>query len=498
MYQTSTTAASPASPAAPTALAFAHTSDNLGPPTARRRPRRLRPPPRGQRPPAPSRRLHPRRLRPRHPPPASPSCPVVTAEIGDTWIHGAGSDPTKVARYRELHPPPPHLALRRPLVAPDDSRTRGSFSRSLLLVAEHTWGLDTKKHLGDWRTYDPRPFAAARDLPHFRHFAASWSEQRAYLDSALDSLSSTAPRRRGPPPPRRAHPRRPNPADWTTVSPATPAFETTHFRLAFDPTHGAITHLEPIPNQTARPWATPDHPLALLRYDTYGPADYDRWLDQYVLPEMRHEPWVLRDQGKPGLDHSTATRQTWTPTLTSIAHRRDGSATRYLLSMTFPTDASTLAGAPHELTLELTFPDAAPELQLTLQWFAKPACRLPEALWLSFVPPIAPGAAWSLHKLGQWLPATDVVPNGNRRLHAVDTGVAYHDDTSRLLIETLDAPLVAVGSPSLLDFRNDLPDPAEGIHINLFNNLWGTNFPQWFGEDARFRFVIHPGGSPPS
>lgn len=27
------------------------------------------------------------------------------------------------------------------------------------------------------------------------------------------------------------------------------------------------------------------------------------------------------------------------------------------------------------------------------------------------------------------------------------------------------------------------------MHINLRNNVWGTNFPMWYGEDARFRFV---------
>jgi hypothetical protein len=28
------------------------------------------------------------------------------------------------------------------------------------------------------------------------------------------------------------------------------------------------------------------------------------------------------------------------------------------------------------------------------------------------------------------------------------------------------------------------------MHFLLFNNLWGTNFPMWSGEDARFRFVL--------
>ena len=31
-----------------------------------------------------------------------PRLPVVNAEIADTWIHGVGSDPWKVARFREL------------------------------------------------------------------------------------------------------------------------------------------------------------------------------------------------------------------------------------------------------------------------------------------------------------------------------------------------------------------------------------------------------------
>ena len=37
--------------------------------------------------------------------------PIVTQEIGDTWIYGAPSDPLKVARYREV------LRLRRSWIA---------------------------------------------------------------------------------------------------------------------------------------------------------------------------------------------------------------------------------------------------------------------------------------------------------------------------------------------------------------------------------------------
>jgi hypothetical protein len=26
------------------------------------------------------------------------------------------------------------------------------------------------------------------------------------------------------------------------------------------------------------------------------------------------------------------------------------------------------------------------------------------------------------------------------------------------------------------------------MHFNLYNNVWGTNFPMWYEDDARFRF----------
>jgi hypothetical protein len=61
---------------------------------------------------------------------------------------------------------------------------------------------------------------------------------------------------------------------------------------------------------------------------------------------------------------------------------------------------------------------------------------------------------------------------------------------SRLRISSLDAPLVAPGKPSLLDFNNELPQMTDGMHFNLLNNIWGTNFPMWFEEDCRFRFEL--------
>ena len=33
-------------------------------------------------------------------------------------------------------------------------------------------------------------------------------------------------------------------------------------------------------------------------------------------------------------------------------------------------------------------------------------------------------------------------------------------------------------------------DLAGGWHVCLYDNLWGTNFPMWYEDDAKFRFSL--------
>ena len=131
---------------------------------------------------------------------------------------------------------------------------------------------------------------------------------------------------------------------------------------------------------------------------------------------------------------------------------------------------------------------------LDLQWFDKPACRLPEAYWMSFVPCSKPSGAWLFDKLGEPVSPTDVVLRGGRWLHAVGDGAYYEDSLGSFRLTTLDAALIAPGKPSLLDFDMDhAPDLSGGVHVNLYNNIYGTNFPMWFQGSSRFRFRIDIG-----
>ena len=75
-------------------------------------------------------------------------------------------------------------------------------------------------------------------------------------------------------------------------------------------------------------------------------------------------------------------------------------------------------------------------------------------------------------------------------MHALQKGLRYHGPEGVLNIETIDAPVVALGEKMPVYFTRNQPDLSKGVHFSLFNNGWGTNYIQWFGEDMRFRFRI--------
>lgn len=410
--------------------------------------------------------------------------PVVTTEIGDTWIHGVGSDPRKVARFRALTRLRSEWA-ERTLDAREEAALE-AFTRHLLLVPEHTWGMDVKIHLADEENYSRARFEAAGQQPNFRKMAASWDEQRGYIAQALAALGDS-------PLATEAHrtlqaivPRQPATEAYERVIDPSRTFDTGHFEMAFHPESGAVRTLRQ--KTGGDQWATGKHLLGRLRYQTFSHEDYERFLDQYLT--IRPE-WALADYSKPGLESARCERRWWDPSLRALFHCRDDTGDHFLVELAFPDVCYREHGAPGSVYIAVAAPAREPTLHFDVQWFEKPANRQPEAFWFSFSPVAPDVEAWTLEKLGRRVSPLDVVHGGGRMLHAVGSGVFYDDGERRLSIETPDAPLVAPGEPSLLNFNSRQPPLEKGMHFNLFNNVWGTNFPQWDGEDARFRFVLH-------
>ncbi|MGD0892743.1 MAG: DUF5054 domain-containing protein [Terracidiphilus sp.] len=418
----------------------------------------------------------------------SASLPVVTQEIGDTWIHGVGSDPLKVGRYRELS------RLRERWISQGHFKAGDSTDvqllRHVLLEVEHTWGTDTKTWL-DFDHYLPNDLAAMLDTPHYKVVAFSWLEKRQDLFSGVEALPPTLRTEAKAAIDAIDH-RKLNPivSNLEITRDLTQDIETMHFVLKLDPKTGAIHRLHD--KRSSREWASPDHPLALFSYQTYSEPDYNVFMKDYlIIPDA----WARQDFGKPNIGKYGAVGRIWEPKLTHFEYAEDAAAHRLIAHLQIADPASLSSGIaafPARIATEFILPKADPIVEINLYWESKPATRLPEAIWFTFNP-VAPNAkGWTLHKAGQEISPFDVVDSGNRHMHAVSDGVSYKDGSGSLSLLTLDAPLVALGHRSALEFSRQQPDLAGGMHFNLFNNTWGTNYIMWYGEDAAFRFILRP------
>ena len=393
--------------------------------------------------------------------------PVVTQEIGDTWIHGAGCDPLKISRYRAV------LRACGRLSAADAA----DVYRELLPVPEHTWGLDEKStlgtgegHTGEHNFFTREAFNEARQSAKFRRMESSWAEQRKYVRNAIDCLrekdSVMAETLLA------ATTCTPVPVRGCTEGRVNEAMPIGDYLVTVNE-QGAICHL----TRNGKVLADAEHLWGAALYQAFGKADFERYYKEYVTMDC---DWIFEDVGKIGCDSAIAAHLDAKPVVTGLWYDTDD----LVCELRFEGAAAELYGAPAKLVLSWRF--LADEIHLDARWHGKPACRVGEALWLG-IQPMADVEA--VRKLSEWIDPVDGAPKGNRRLHAVasEGGVRFQDGCT---IETFDTALANIGTPCLLTLPTDAPRCNEGVFFNLHNNVWGTNFVMWYDEDARFRFTI--------
>ena len=378
--------------------------------------------------------------------------PLVTDEIGDSWIHGVGTDPKKVSGFR---------ALERFAEALTDENEKETLYRGILMVPEHTWGMDSKKGLADYTHYGRQEFAAVRNEPNFRKMEQSWDEQRRYVTDTAEKLNDEKALRVI-----RESQREPVPVDHMQKVPAGECIRIGNAELCFDE-NGALCLLK----AGDRVIADDAHRMGMPFYERFSMEEYRRFYGKYNRLDVE---WAQRDFTKPGMENAGNAYMKLVP---EAAVYTDGKtvAVKYV----FP---KADCGCPESMDMLLSFDGN--RVLMDYAWFAKTADRVTEALWIGFAPR---AKNKRISKLGSLIDPKKVSYKGNRRLHGTDYGVVYDE----LEIETVDTALVAPGKPALMDFVQELPRDDEEIAFCLFNTMWGTNFPLWYEDDARFRFVIH-------
>ncbi len=384
------------------------------------------------------------------------SLPVVTSEIGDTWIYGYGGAPIRMAKFRALSTLYSKWLKEGKLEQASDASL--NFALELGLIAEHTQGMDIKTHLRNWDKYDMDKFIAARQTEPFRKVEASWREIDQYLESSLQYL---------------------------------PLSLQEEAQAAFD----IIDHPEQprfsSKSETAdESWSLPllggKLKIGGLLYQMYDSHDYDRYLDHYLRARYG---WALDDLGKTGLDSSKAVSVSLPAKVIQKETTKKKGGTDYLYELAFPAREGVDARAYPEKMYAHVFADKKgrkAEVEVTI--WNKPAVRLPEAYWLSFEADDI--LSLVAEKIGQPVDLLDVVEKGNRQMHGIDRYVDLITSAGTIRIWSETAFLVNVGEARGINYSTNYPDKRGGIHFNLNNNLWGTNFSMWDEGSLTYRFTI--------
>ncbi|MGN0571577.1 MAG: DUF5054 domain-containing protein [Candidatus Fimenecus sp.] len=433
--------------------------------------------------------------------------PILTGEIGDTWIHGSAADPYKSASLRTL------MRLKRDWLKDGtmqrDTDEYKGFSDGLLCIAEHTCGMDSKIYFADYENYLKSDFQKARakddvrakhifrDFPHgliaafgrwfgsyqkgsYRVIEKSWAEQRQYINKAVSALSE-------------AHKKIALEAlDALRPSDLLPANGTNKYEkpITFGEYTLAISAYGGIARFTHNGTdILKENGVPLLEYRSFDKSDYDFWFTHYARNMQANGGWAYPDFGRPLLKYAKGKYPTgrffYKMTDSTVCETEDG--VKIFVALQCEKKLCEELGAPRNVQVVYTL--SAEGLRFSLLWTGKDANRLTETIYLH-LSPAGTGDDFRLQKIGTEIDYRTTASMGGRNLHAVEKCILHTADGKYDFV-SLHAPLISVGKGKILEYDNKIEDiEKDGISYVLCDNVWGTNFPLWYGENARFDFAI--------
>lgn len=414
--------------------------------------------------------------------------PVVTAEIGDTWIHGVGTDPYKTGAVKEL------INIKNNL--PKDTEEYKNIMENILCIAEHTWGGDSKIFLSDYCHYDKEGFTKARqnddttltpeileteygkdivakresgeyNQGSYKAIEKCWQEQREYITKAISYLPSDV--------------------------------DTSKIEALKNPQFIEITNQNnTIENGNIKIIANQNGSFDILKNDekifdsqnrlpitymAFCGDDYDQWLKNYTRDFDDNHIWSWPDFCRPYLHQVDGMYQfgEYSPKIKSIGTNGDTLVLSYISDKAHSDDL----GCPKEFQITLKINND--DIKINVSWKNKDASRIPEATFFRLYP--ANIEKIIATKCGNDIDISNIVENGNRRLFACEN-VKLNQN---IKVINHHSPLCIAGFCNLVRFSNNYPNINDGLSFVLHNSIWGTNFPLWYEDDASFNFTLKIG-----
>ena len=243
------------------------------------------------------------------------------------------------------------------------------------------------------------------------------------------------------------------------------ALHTSFFQVTFDLQRGGIASL--LETQTGRQLVDQSSPYAL------GQFLHERF-DQQQMLAFHHAygrpgySWIKGNLPK-DLAYAALTPPAW-----SIGIQRTSAADIATLT------ARDTIGLAQGITLVFTFDRQQPGVEVEWRVTGKTPDPLPEGGWLCF-PLAAAEPRFLLGRLGGPIdPTREIVTGANKHYFCLSTGLTITGkDGSGIGLCPIDSSCVSLDQPGLWKFALDYRPQKPTVFVNLYNNQWNTNFPEW-------------------
>jgi len=261
--------------------------------------------------------------------------------------------------------------------------------------------------------------------------------------------------------------------------------ESPFFRVEFDRLRGGINSL--VDKRTGRELVDrkSEYALGQYLYERFDKSYHTKFLEDYCKKPLLR--WV-DEFGRANLPPVSEVAYTATSPRDFRLEQWRGDAGG---SSTLFMNMRSRGQSAHGFALVVTLFREHPCIELRFVIYDKEPDPWPEAGWLC-LPFAIDKPQFRLGRLGSIInPAKDCVRGANNEMFAVDSGLTVTSpDGKGVGICPIDSPLVSLGRPGAFRYTKEWTPRKPTVFVNLFNNIWGTNFQQWIGGSWNCRVRI--------
>lgn len=254
------------------------------------------------------------------------------------------------------------------------------------------------------------------------------------------------------------------------VSQSANSIENKYFKIQFDPAKGAISSIVEKSSGREMVDTKSEYGFGQYLYERFSKKDAENYTDVYV--KAMGKEWANAELGRPNLSEGPHISET-------------GKNARIVYSESPAAVSATMifspsANLPHDYSVTVSLYKNTPNVELIWNINNKPAEPWPEAGWIS-LPFKVENPTFKLGRLGGIVdPAKDFIKGTNFDYCFLNSGMSVIDNNGNGFgLSSPDAPGISLDRPGLWKFSGYFIPQKPNVFINLYNNIWSTNFTEW-------------------